>query len=458
MKFKFILLFLFIIFLSGCQTQSIQSINFDFDIEIKGQGISIYQQTVTIESGGKYVISGSTQQGQLIVDAKNQNVELILDHLSLTSSTSSPIYIKNASVVTITLPQDTSNTLSYLNQTNNGAAIQSEADVVLQGLGQLMITSHHHAITSNKTLMMNGGVYKIQADLNGIQAKEALTIIDGEFDIDSKKACMTSIGKEKKEGQLVISQGIFVLKSLEMGIEAKQNLTIKNGRFDIESLQDAFASHGNMTLYNGEYHISADKKGIYSKEKLKIVEGIYEIKDSEEGIVSNALEIINGYMNIVSLMQGIQTNNGEFSMNNGIIMIDSGDVGLYVNGNAYLTGGKVYINGPSEPNVHALQINQACTIESGTLVALEKDKIILNTLQQPSFYMHLNKIYKASSKVIVKDNNDQMILEYSTIKDYQSFLVSSDKLQHHTLYHVYIDQELIQTFSIELDNQVKRME
>lgn len=54
-------------------------------------------KTIEITSGGTYIISGSLSDGQIIVNAPDsEKVHLILNNVTLGSSTGAPIYVKSS--------------------------------------------------------------------------------------------------------------------------------------------------------------------------------------------------------------------------------------------------------------------------------------------------------------------------------------------------------------------------
>ncbi|WP_313468182.1 carbohydrate-binding domain-containing protein, partial [Carnobacterium sp.] len=71
---------------------------------VDGEGVSIDGNTVTIESGGTYLISGTLTDGQIKVTAPDtEDVHLILNGVTVTSSSSAPLLIEAAEDVFVTL-------------------------------------------------------------------------------------------------------------------------------------------------------------------------------------------------------------------------------------------------------------------------------------------------------------------------------------------------------------------
>ena len=69
-----------------------------------GTGVSVSGSVVTITKEGSYLISGTLDDGQIVVDAdKTDSVQLILDGASISCSNSSAILVRQADKVKVTL-------------------------------------------------------------------------------------------------------------------------------------------------------------------------------------------------------------------------------------------------------------------------------------------------------------------------------------------------------------------
>ena len=69
----------------------------DFEIATEDGTVTLSGSTYTITSGGTYVVTGTLSDGQIIIDAGEEDeVELDLSGASITCSYDSPIFAKNA--------------------------------------------------------------------------------------------------------------------------------------------------------------------------------------------------------------------------------------------------------------------------------------------------------------------------------------------------------------------------
>lgn len=123
----------------------------DTGIEVEGNGAKVNGTILTIEQEGTYVLSGSCEEGQIIVNVSDtEKVQLILKNLELHCDKQSPLYIKKADKVFLTLEEGTKNSLSdgeeyILEEENNNldGVIFSKADLTINGSGRLEVIGNY---------------------------------------------------------------------------------------------------------------------------------------------------------------------------------------------------------------------------------------------------------------------------------------------------------------------------
>ena len=163
-----------------------------WDITLNGdsaesQEAAVKGSEVVIGKGGVYRITGTLNDGQIIVNTKDEDVTLILGGVDITCSTSAPIYVQKTDHVYIELEADTENTLTdgTVYSLPEGvdepdAAIFSKDDLYFQGTGTLTVTGNYAmAIHSKDTLAFrDGGTYNLNSLDDCIKGKDAVYIAD----------------------------------------------------------------------------------------------------------------------------------------------------------------------------------------------------------------------------------------------------------------------------------------
>src|SRR5699024_5724378 len=110
--------------------------------------VQISGSTVTIKEEGTYILSGTLNDGMIVVGAEDTDkIQLVLDNVEITNSTSAAIYVLEADKVFITTASGSENTLANggeyvaIDENNIDAVIFSKSDLTLNGAGTLTINA-----------------------------------------------------------------------------------------------------------------------------------------------------------------------------------------------------------------------------------------------------------------------------------------------------------------------------
>ena len=123
----------------------------DAGAEIKGPGARFENGVLTISTGGAYRLSGSLSDGQVVVDTgeEKQDVQLILDGVSLRCAWNAALHIRRAGDTDIyTMAETESRLVSgterelVADPNASGAALQAEDDIDLHGPGSLVVEGY----------------------------------------------------------------------------------------------------------------------------------------------------------------------------------------------------------------------------------------------------------------------------------------------------------------------------
>lgn len=204
-------------------------------------GVTVDGNVITITSGGTYIISGTLSEGQFVVDADDEKVQLVLDNADITCATSAAIYIKSAGKTFITLAEGSENILmntaefEAIDDNNIDAVIFSKDDLALNGSGTLTINSENgHGIVSKDDLKITGGTYNITAASHALSGKDSVRIAAGTFNLVSgKDGIHSENADDSSKGYVYIAGGEFTVDSTGDGIDASNIVQIDGGTFDI---------------------------------------------------------------------------------------------------------------------------------------------------------------------------------------------------------------------------------
>lgn len=305
-------------------------------ISASGEGVTVSGTTATITAAGTYILSGTLDNGAIIVDvSKEDKVQLVLNGVTISSADFAPIYVRQADKVFITLAEGTVNTFSNggtftaIDDNNVDAVIYSKDDLTLNGTGALKITaSGKHGIVSKDDLVIASGTYEITASSHTLAGKDSVSIADGVFTLTAGKDGIHAENDEDETlGNLYIAGGTFTIRAGDDAVHANTLLQIDGGTFDITAAEGM--------------------EGTY----LRINDGTISIQAADDGI--NAARKSSAYPPTVEINGGSIT-----------IVMGQGDTdGVDSNGNLIITGGTVSVTGNS-----TFDVDGTVTFTGGTVL------------------------------------------------------------------------------------------
>ena len=238
------------------------SITGDFTVTSDtSDGVTQSGSVYTITKAGEYTVAGLLSEGQLIVDAGDEDeVTIVLNGASITCSSGSPIYVKNASEVKIKSEENSFNEVID-NRTEatedssddaGNAAIYATCDLKLVGKGALVVTgNYNNGIQSKDDLSIKNVIVKVTAVNNAIKGNDAVNIESGNIIAISAK------GDGIKTSNSSISN-----KGNQKGI-----VTITGGNIDVYAACDGIdAAYGVDISGDGNLNIYTDTYSEYSEE------------------------------------------------------------------------------------------------------------------------------------------------------------------------------------------------
>lgn len=230
---------------SDWEEESVTLVNLNgTSIDFSGNGGVILEgNQILIRTTGTYVFEGTLDDGQIVVDAEDAGtVRLILNGVTINSSTSAPIYIKQADKAVISLEENTVNTLTdakeYLyegQETEPDAAIFSNDDLTINGSGSLTVQANYEdGIKSDDSILFTGGQINVISADEGIVGKDLLAVKEANITVESAGDGLKSTNAEdEKKGNIVLESGSVTIQSEEDGIQAEKTVVVADGNYDI---------------------------------------------------------------------------------------------------------------------------------------------------------------------------------------------------------------------------------
>ncbi len=470
----------------------------DNNIAINGNGASASESTITIFADGVYKITGTLNDGQIIINAPDTAVvELVLSGVNITNSKNAAIWCKNCDDFLITLTDDTHNIVSdasdYIYDDSSkqepSAAIFSKTDLNIGGTGNLTVNANFkHGIYSKDDLVIEGGRFKITSAGDAIRGKDSLNILNGRFEIDAGGDAFQASSIDGAElGYLQIADGEYIIKAAGDAIQAETSLTILGGTFDITtnntSAQTSNSQKGLkagtlLTVDNGSFKIISKDDAIHSNTDIKINGGTFYIESKDDGIHADRNLYINGgKIEIPVCYEGfegtiIEVNGGSsfIKASNDAISAAAGtpeaeawsgrSANPYVqawfnggeleaiaagdavdsNGNIYVTGGTLRLSAPAYPDYEgSLLCNGDVTISGGNIAAVGCMGVNVYWDKQPILWFSHSKSISERSILSIRDKNETVLLEFTIQSNAVQSVYTTPEFKVGETYSLYIN-------------------
>ena len=320
--------------------------------ECSSDAVRISGSTITILDEGTYVLSGTLNNGMIIVNSKKTDkTQLVLNGATIHSETCAPIYIAQADKVFITIAEGTVNTLSNggtfepIDDNNIDAAIFSKEDVTLNGGGTLIITSPGgHGIVSKDSLTITGGSYNVNCASHALVSKDDVCIADGEFAIVSgKDGVHAENADDAAAGFVYIMNGSYHIAAEGDGISAASYVQIENGTFDITAGGGSANAEKESSDSWGNFMGGGKHRGGFGMENMSSSTDSSD-SVSMKGIKAGTVLTINGGSFTINSADDAVHSNQDAAINGGTFEIASGDDAFHAEETLTVAGGTIHVS------------------------------------------------------------------------------------------------------------------
>ncbi len=397
-----------------------------------GDGYEIDGTALTITESGIYSLTGACSDGSITVKKEVTDVTLILNGLTLESTTTAPLSCNKSTEVTVTVtgtntltdsedPADEdvtdtfegacikaksgssltingSGTLNLNGDCKNGIKGAATSNVTIAGAA-VNISSANNALASDGSVVITSGTVVIDSEADGIKAEPedddtesagTITISGGSITIDSVGDGIQATGAVNISGgtfNITTGGGYTAAISDDdsaKGIKSDTSLLISGGSFTLNCADDAVHSNGNVTLTGGTYSIRSADDGVHSDYALTLgTKGACSgpavtITSCVEGLEGAAVTLYSGSGSITSSDDGINAANSDLatsyafdiSIYGGDWYVNAGGDGLDSNRTVNIYGGTTEVFGAANDGNSALDFENSCTYGGGTLLAV----------------------------------------------------------------------------------------
>ena len=404
--------------------------------------VQIEDGVVTIKAAGVYVLSGTFTDGTIVVDAGDDDkVQLVLDGVSITAADYAAIYAKNADKVFVTLAEGAGNSLTvsgdYVQTDDNNvdAVIFAKCDLTLNGTGSLTVKDNTgHGIVSKDDLVVTGGTYTIYSQDHCLNGKDSVRIADGTFNLSCDEDGIHAGNDDQQDGYVYIEGGDINISVGDDAIHAEGLLIITGG--DIDVSKSCEGVEGDKILVTG-----GDIDVISSDDGFNAAGGSSGSGDNHDGFgdSSGSGDNHDGFGGGPG-MGGVYMDadsDAYILITGGRININANGDGIDSNGCIGITGGSVYVLGPSDNGNGAMDYGICAAITGGEIVAVGGSGMAQgfgDESTQCSALVNFDEWVDAGETIALTDSDGKEVLSYRVDKKFNSVVISTSDMKQGETY------------------------
>lgn len=411
----------------------------------QGSGIEVSGSEVRLTVGGSYRLSGSSNNGRLIVDAVDQPVVLILDNLHLTSENGAAIEIAAAGDTELQLQPGSQNELADTKRSGllDGAAnapLYSRADLKIigaEGASLLVKGNLADGIVSKDDLDFRNANVTVEAVDDGIRGKDSVDIRGSRIQVRAGDDAIKSDNKEREDkGFVHIEDSQLEIHAGDDGIQGVNAVDLISGRVRIEDSFEGVEGR-NITIHGGQLYVSSRDDALNVSEPkadglVDQVSGMWKGKGGHGDAIDGHLTILGGRVYLKSQGDGFDSN-----------------------GHASMSGGSLVIEGPMSRGDGYIDVDGVFNVTGGNLLAMGSSGMAQtpsDSSSQPSIQVNLEEAKPKGTLFQVLASNGKPVLDLPTPAEFQSLTLSSPDLQLGETYQVLVDGTLLTEMTLAQTN------
>ena len=466
------------------------------DVTITDGGVYVLTGTLT---DGRVLVNAPDADVTLVL----QNADITCSDSSalyIYKAASVLVYLPDGTASTLTdgSSYDYGDSFSSADDEEPNACLYSKSDLIIAGGGTLTVTGNaNNGITGKDTLKIEDTTVSVTAANHGVNGKDCLVLKQADVTVTSGgDALRATNDSDTALGCILIGTSAISLTAGEDGIQAETTLTlfdttaaitsgggsgtalsgdasakgikagtditVRSGSYTFDCADDAVHANGNVTVSGGTFAITTGDDGVHADETVTITDGTIDISKCYEGIEGQTIDISGGTIDIVSSDDGLNAAGGadqsgfggrgpdsfggssdsSITISGGTIRIDASGDGIDSNGALTVSGGEIYVSGPTSDGDSALDYDGSATITGGTVIAAGYSGMAQNFGTDSTQGSILLTSRSTSTETIrVTDASGSVLAEFTPAKAYTCVVVSTPALKQGGTYTVTMGSE-----------------
>lgn len=287
--------------------------------QVEGAGASAEGGTVTIAQAGTYVVSGSSDDAQVVVAADDDaKVQIVLDGVTMSCGSGPCINVQNADKVFLTLAEGSDNSLSdgegwTLSEEDGepNATVYSTCDLTVNGAGSLSVNATvNNGISTKDDLTVTGGSILVNAANNALRGNDKVLINDGEIELVAEEDGIKSANEDDGKGVVSIDGGRVSVTAGDDGIDAYRFVRVTGGEVTVSAQDDAIHSDIDAAVLGGTVTLDAGDDAVHADDNVWVGGGTIAVNSCYEGLEGQCIDITDGDVLISSTDDSLNASSG----------------------------------------------------------------------------------------------------------------------------------------------------
>lgn len=412
-------------------------------INIDGSGIKKDENVLTIKKAGTYIFSGNFENNEIVCDASEKEIKIVLDNAVFEKSGGVPLKIENAEKVYIISSDGSYNKVIA---ENSEYCVETSVPVTFAGKGK---TEYKGGIESDKNIVFSSGITDIASANDGVNCEQSVTFLDGETTIKCGK---TGVYSDKiiniKNGTINIDCSEKDEESI--AIRANKTVSINNGVLNLNSYSNAVQCDGDINISNGKFDIKTAKNGLSSLDLLNLSGGIFKIESTHASLDAKRVSVSGGYYDFLSDAEGIYAtaqNDAQINIDGGTINVKSQKSSVSTTGSFNMSGGTLVLS--TEKSNSPLTANEY-SLNGGICFAVGSNLDVFKNAEQTSVLYDLKKTQKKNTRFSIVDGSENIVVSFVPRYDYDSVAIVSAAISKNKEYSVFLDGDAKEKFQSEI--------
>ena len=237
------------------------------------------------------------------------------------------------------------------------------------------------------------------------------------------------------------------------GLKAGGELNISGGTFKVNAADDTIHSNANVTISGGNIEAEAGDDGIHAEGNVNISGSAkLNITKSYEGIEAAVIAVSGGDVKVIASDDGFNASDGTsqggmgtytegalVEISGGTVYVSSDGDGLDSNGDINISGGTVFVDGPTNSGNGALDSNGSINVTGGTVAAAGMSGMAEapgGDSTQYSVSCTFTSTYDGGTEVTLVDQNGSQIMSFTPSKSFNNIVFSSPDIQSGSSYTI----------------------